>query len=98
VILNTYAHLVITWCEAALLYHHAPKRPETESGSLIGNVLWFIFAGLWLALGHLVSALLFAITIIGIPFAIASLRLAEAALFPFGREVVPLAEGRSRST
>jgi uncharacterized membrane protein YccF (DUF307 family) len=72
------------------------KKAQPRTGSVIGNVLWFIFAGLWLALGHLVSALLFAITIIGIPFAIASLRLAEAALFPFGREVVPLAEGRSR--
>jgi uncharacterized membrane protein YccF (DUF307 family) len=74
------------------------KKAQPRTGSLIGNVLWFILAGLWLALGHLLSALLFAITIIGIPFAIASLRLAEAALFPFGREVVPLAEGRGRST
>jgi uncharacterized membrane protein YccF (DUF307 family) len=73
------------------------KKSQPRTGSLIGNVLWFIFAGLWLALGHLLSALLFAITIIGIPFAIASLRLAEAALFPFGREVVPHAEARNRS-
>lgn len=74
------------------------KKTPPRTGSLIGNVLWFIFAGLWLALGHLLSALLFAITIIGVPFAIASLRLAEAALFPFGREVVPLSEGRARTT
>ena len=74
------------------------KKPGPRTGSLIGNVLWFILAGFWLALGHLLSALLFAITAIGIPFAIASLRLAEAALFPFGHEVVPLAEGRTRST
>jgi uncharacterized membrane protein YccF (DUF307 family) len=73
------------------------KKAQPRTGSLIGNVLWFILAGLWLALGHLLSALLFAITIIGIPFAIASLRLAEAALFPFGREVVPISEGRGRS-
>jgi uncharacterized membrane protein YccF (DUF307 family) len=72
------------------------KKSQPRTGSLIGNVLWFIFAGLWLALGHLLSALLFAITIIGIPFAIVSLRLAEAALFPFGREVVPHAEGSNR--
>jgi uncharacterized membrane protein YccF (DUF307 family) len=62
----------------------------------LGNILWFIFAGFWLALGHLVSALFFALTIIGIPFAVVSIRLAEAALLPFGREVVSLTEARSR--
>lgn len=72
------------------------SRPST--GSLLGNILWFIFAGFWLALGHLVGALLFALTIIGIPFAIVSVRLAEAALMPFGREVVTLAEARTRSS
>jgi uncharacterized membrane protein YccF (DUF307 family) len=73
------------------------KKRQTRTGSLLGNVLWFIFAGFWLALAHLASALVFAITIVGIPFAIVSVRLAEAALVPFGREVVPLAEGRNRT-
>lgn len=70
-------------------------KPGAGAGSVLGNVLWFIFAGWWLALGHLGSALLFAITIIGIPFAIASVRLAGAALVPFGREVVPLTNRRN---
>lgn len=73
------------------------KKTGARTGSLLGNLLWFIFAGFWLALAHLGSALVFAITIIGIPFAIASVRLAEAALFPFGREIVPLEEARTRA-
>ena len=66
------------------------KKPGAGAGSAIGNIIWFIFAGWWLALGHLFAAVLFAITIIGIPFAVASVRLAGAALIPFGREVVPI--------
>jgi uncharacterized membrane protein YccF (DUF307 family) len=72
------------------------RKTRPGTGSLLGNILWFIFAGFWLALGHLVSALFFALTIIGIPFAVVSIRLAEAALLPFGREVVSLTEARSR--
>src|SRR5688572_3136112 len=53
------------------------------AGSLFGNVLWFLFAGVWLAIGHVFSALLCAITVIGIPFAIAHLKIAGAALAPF---------------
>ena len=68
------------------------KKPGAGAGSAIGNILWFIFAGWWLALGHLLAAVLFAITIIGIPFALASVRLAGAALIPFGREVAPIPE------
>ena len=73
------------------------KKAGAGAGSALGNVLWFIFAGWWLALAHLLAALLYAITIIGIPFAVASVRLAGAALIPFGREVVPYAEARMRT-
>ena len=67
-------------------------RREGAHGALsaIGNVLWFVLAGIWLAIGHVISAVLCAITIIGIPFAVAHLKLAGASLVPFGREVVPL--------
>jgi uncharacterized membrane protein YccF (DUF307 family) len=54
----------------------------------VGNVLWVILAGIWLALGHLFWALVLAITIIGIPFAVANVKLAGAALVPFGRTVM----------
>jgi len=54
----------------------------------IANVLWFVFAGWWLALGHLAAALGLAITIIGLPFAWAHLKLAGFALWPYGRAIV----------
>ena len=55
---------------------------------LLGNIIWLVFAGWWLALGHLVAALLLAITIIGIPFAWAHLKLAGIALWPIGKMIV----------
>lgn len=61
---------------------------NTSGASLILNILWLIFSGLPLALGHLVSGLLLTITIIGIPFAKQSFKLARLALMPFGARVV----------
>jgi uncharacterized membrane protein YccF (DUF307 family) len=55
----------------------------------IGNVIWLVFAGWWLALGHVIIAILLAITIIGIPFAWAHLKLASLALWPIGKMIVP---------
>ena len=56
-----------------------------------GNLIWLILAGWWLALGHLITAALLAITIVGIPFAWAHLKLAGLALWPIGKDVVALA-------
>lgn len=56
---------------------------------LLGNVLWFVFAGFWLAIGHVASALLCFVTIIGIPFGIQHLKMAGIALAPIGKIVVP---------
>jgi uncharacterized membrane protein YccF (DUF307 family) len=55
------------------------------------NVLWLVLAGLWLALGYVIAAVIMAITIIGIPFAAQALKLAGYALWPFGRTLVPSA-------
>ncbi len=55
----------------------------------IGNLIWLLLAGWWLALGHLVTAILLAVTIIGIPFAWAHLKLAGIALWPIGKTIVP---------
>lgn len=55
---------------------------------LIGNLLWLVFAGWWLALGHIASALLCAATIIGIPFAVQHFKLAALAVFPIGKTIV----------
>ena len=55
----------------------------------IGNIIWFVLAGWWLVLGHLITAILLAVTIIGIPFAWAHLKLAGIALWPIGKMIVP---------
>lgn len=60
----------------------------TGALGVVGNALWFLFAGIWLAIGHLVSALLCFVTIIGIPFGLQHLKLAEIALAPIGKTVV----------
>ena len=63
-------------------------RPTAGVMSAIGNVIWFIVAGWWLALGHLVTAVAQAITIIGIPLAIANVKMVPVALFPLGHRIV----------
>ena len=65
--------------------------PKASAGvaSAVGNVVWFIVAGWWLALMHLCVAVALALTIIGLPFAWAHLKLAGASLFPIGTEIVP---------
>jgi uncharacterized membrane protein YccF (DUF307 family) len=55
----------------------------------IGNIVWIVLAGWWLALGHLIAAIILAVTIIGIPFAWAHLKLAGIALWPIGKMIVP---------
>src|SRR4029079_8875306 len=56
---------------------------------VLGNILWLILAGWWLALGHLITAIMLAITIVGIPFAWAHVKLAGLALWPIGKMIVP---------
>ncbi|MGY3449389.1 conserved hypothetical protein; putative membrane protein [Bradyrhizobium sp. ORS 285] len=56
---------------------------------LLGNIIWFVLAGWWLALGHLLTAVALAVTIIGLPFAWAHLKLAGLALWPIGKTIVP---------
>jgi uncharacterized membrane protein YccF (DUF307 family) len=63
-------------------------RSSAGIGSALGNVIWFIVAGWWLALGHIVTAIAQAVTIIGIPLAIANLKLVPVSLMPLGHEIV----------
>ncbi|MBW8863178.1 MAG: YccF domain-containing protein [Acidobacteria bacterium] len=65
------------------------SRPDAGVLSTLGNIVWFVLAGWWLALAHLILAVSLAITIIGIPFAWAHLKLAGASLAPVGKEIVP---------
>jgi uncharacterized membrane protein YccF (DUF307 family) len=55
---------------------------------LLGNIVWLVLAGWWLALGHLLTAILWAVTIVGIPFAWAHFKLAGIALWPIGKTIV----------
>jgi len=66
------------------------EKPDAGAASLVGNVLWFLLAGIWIALGHLVTGVVLCLTIIGIPFGVANFKLAGLALMPLGREVVPI--------
>lgn len=62
----------------------------------VGNVVWFVVAGLWLAIGHVVTAVAQAVTIIGIPLAWANIKLIPVTCFPFGKEVVDSGSLRAR--
>jgi uncharacterized membrane protein YccF (DUF307 family) len=66
------------------------KRPGAGAGSAIGNVIWFVLCGWWLALGHIITGALLCLTIIGIPFGIANFKLIPVSLLPFGRDVVTI--------
>lgn len=61
---------------------------NSGTGNLLLNILWLIFGGVALAIANLVSAFLFAITIIGIPFAVQCVKMAKLSLMPFGKEIV----------
>lgn len=66
------------------------RRDDIGTGSLgwLGNIVWFVFAGVWLAIGHVVSAVANFLSIIGIPFGIQHLKLAGIALAPIGKTIV----------
>ena len=65
-------------------------KPTAGAGAVIGNIIWVVLFGIWLAIGHLVSAVAMAITIIGIPLALANLKLIPISLVPLGKEIVPV--------
>ena len=65
-----------------------PQRLATKSTSVVGNILWLLFAGIWLSIGYVIAGCINMLTIIGIPFGIQSFKLAGYALWPFGRVVV----------
>jgi uncharacterized membrane protein YccF (DUF307 family) len=66
------------------------KREGAGIASGIGNILWFVLCGWWLALLHLVSGVLLCLTIIGIPLGLANFKLIPISLTPLGREIVPV--------
>ncbi|GGU63673.1 hypothetical protein GCM10010211_30890 [Streptomyces albospinus] len=68
------------------------ERRDAGAGSVIGNIIWIVFAGWWLALGHIVTGIALCVTIIGIPFGIANFKMIPISLLPLGREIVPIDE------
>ncbi|GAA3830103.1 MULTISPECIES: YccF domain-containing protein [Amycolatopsis] len=62
-------------------------------GSLIGNVIWIIFAGIWLAIGHVLTGIALCVTIIGIPLGLANFKLIPVSLMPLGKAIVPVDRG-----
>lgn len=65
------------------------EKPTAGAGSMLGNIIWFVLAGVWLAIGHVTTAVAQAITIIGIPLALANLKMIPVTCFPLGKEIVP---------
>lgn len=65
------------------------RDPGAGVASAIGNIIWFVFAGLWLAIGHIVTGVALCVTIIGIPLGIANFKMVPISLLPLGSQVVP---------
>jgi uncharacterized membrane protein YccF (DUF307 family) len=69
----------------------SPRR-EFGVGSLIGNVIWIVLFGWWLAIGHLVTGALLCLTVIGIPLGLANFKIIPISLLPLGVQIVPTGE------
>jgi uncharacterized membrane protein YccF (DUF307 family) len=70
------------------------RRRDAGAGSLIGNVIWILLAGWWLALGHVITGIAMCLTVVGIPLGLANFKLIPISLTPFGREIVDVDDAR----
>lgn len=88
---NIAAYTLLPFGQKAV--SRAANSGEEDIGTgplgILGNVIWLLFAGWWLALGHIITAIVLAMTIISIPFAWAHVKLAGLALWPIGMMIVP---------
>ncbi len=71
-------------------------KPNAGTPTLIGNIVWVLLFGIWLAIGHLTSAIAMALTFVGIPLALANLKLIPVSLMPLGKEIVDIDSSRDR--
>jgi uncharacterized membrane protein YccF (DUF307 family) len=71
-------------------------KPGAGAPSTLANVIWFVLAGLWMALAHVVLGIVLCITIIGIPLGLGNFKLAAVAIAPLGKEIVPTSDPRAR--
>jgi uncharacterized membrane protein YccF (DUF307 family) len=88
---NIAAYTLLPFGQTAVRRDLLTGQSDIGTGplGLIGNLIWLLLAGWWLALAHIVTAVVLAVTIIGIPFAWAHLKLAGIALWPIGKAIVP---------
>jgi uncharacterized membrane protein YccF (DUF307 family) len=88
---NIAVYTLLPFGQKAVRRDSLTGRADIGTGplGLIGNLIWLLLAGWWLALGHVATAIVLAVTIVGIPFAWAHLKLAGIALWPIGKEIVP---------
>jgi uncharacterized membrane protein YccF (DUF307 family) len=96
--LNIALYTLLPFGQKAVSRAAYTGRQDLGTGplGLLGNLLWLVFAGWWLVLGHLITAILLALTIVGLPFAWAHLKLAGIALWPIGKMIVPAEPAGSR--
>ena len=71
-------------------------KPTSGAMSFTGNVIWFLVAGLWLAIGHAVTGILLCLTVIGVPLGVANFKLIPVSLAPLGKEIVSTNEAAYR--
>ena len=74
------------------------KRTDSGAPSAIGNLVWLVFAGWWLAIGHLVAGVALCLTIIGIPLGLASFKIIPITLLPLGVRIVPVDRAYAEAT
>jgi len=70
-------------------------KPGAGTGALVGNIIWIVLFGWWLVIEHVVTAIAMAVTIIGIPLALANLKLIPVSLLPLGKDIVPVDDART---
>jgi uncharacterized membrane protein YccF (DUF307 family) len=71
------------------------RKADAGAASTIGNILWFILVGLWMAIAHLIAGALLCLTVIGIPLGLGNFKLAAVAIAPLGKDIVPTSDPRA---
>ena len=94
--LNIASYTLLPFGRVALPRDEVAGREDLGTGPLgvIGNLIWLVLAGWWLALGHLISGVAMCLTIIGIPLGLANFKLIPVSLTPFGRDIVDIDQAR----
>jgi uncharacterized membrane protein YccF (DUF307 family) len=88
---NIASYTLLPFGQKAVSRAEYSGKEDVGTGPLgvLGNIVWLVLAGWWLCMGHLIHAILLAVTIVGIPFAWAHFKLARIALWPIGKMIVP---------